>query len=110
MYRLSLIINEIYNKYLPLASQAGITLNLDFPDPTQKIKNPEKIKAALDTHLDSAVKRSYKGEITISVHKGKIVIRDSGTILSKPACAMLSGEHITVKSRVGFGTSVTIVF
>lgn len=110
MYRLSLIINEIYNKYLPLAKEAGITLNLDFPDPTQKVSNPEKIKKALDNHLGSAVKRTPKGEISISVHKDKIVIRDTGTILSKPVIALMSSEHVSVKSRVGFGTTITITF
>ena len=44
MYRISLIINEIYNKYLPLAEEAGITLNLDFPDPTIETKNTTKLK------------------------------------------------------------------
>lgn len=110
MYRLSLIINEIYNKYLPLAEKAGITLNLDFPDPTAKISEPEKIKNKLDKHMGSALGRTVKGEIAISVHRDKIVITDTGTVLSKPMIAMLSSEKVTVKSRVGFGTTVTIEF
>lgn len=108
MYRLSFVINEIYNKYLPLAEQAGITLNLDFPDTTQKVKEPSKIKADLDKHLDLATKRAIKGEISVNVHKDKIVLRDTGTVLSAPACAMLSGGRVKVTSRVGFGTTVTI--
>ena len=110
MYRLSLIINEIYNKYLPLAEKAGITLNLDFPDPTTKIKEPEKIKNKLDSHMKSALGRTVKGEIAISVYSDKIVISDTGTVLSKPMIAMLSSEKVSVKSRVGFGTTVTIEF
>ena len=108
MYRLSFVINEIYNKYLPLAEKAGISLNLDFPDPTQEVKEPSKVKAHLDEHMELATQRAIKGEISINVHKDKIVIRDSGTILSKPACAMLSNDRVKVTSRTGFGTSVTI--
>lgn len=110
MYRLSLVINEIYNKYLPLAEKAGITFNLDFPDPTAKVLEPETIKNKLDKHVESALGRTVKGEIAINVHRDKIVITDTGTVLSKPMIAMLTSEKVTVKSRVGFGTTVTIEF
>ncbi|MBQ2660118.1 HAMP domain-containing histidine kinase [Candidatus Saccharibacteria bacterium] len=111
MYRLSLVINEIYNKYLPLATKAGISLNLDFPDSTMKVKNPEKLKKALDENLDSALKRTIKGEVSLNVFSDRIEIRDSGTVLSAPAKALLEmNEHIKVSSRVGFGTKVTILF
>ena len=110
MYRLSLVINEIYNKYLPLAERAGISLNLDFPDPTVKVKEPEKVKAHLDKHIDSALKRTIKGEISINVSRGKIILKDTGTVLSQPMIALLTSEHVSVKSRVGFGTTVTISF
>lgn len=109
MYRLSLVISEVYNKYLPLAEKAGITLNLDFPDTTQEVKDPEKLKNELDKQLESALGRSIKGEIAIEVKKGQIVIRDTGTVLSKPMCEILeNSERITVTSRVGFGTKVVI--
>lgn len=110
MYRLSLVINEIYNKYLPLAEKAGITLNLDFPDVTTEVTEPEKIKRKLDKHMESALGRTLKGEISISVHRNKIVISDTGTVLSKPMIAMLSNDKVSIKSRVGFGTTVTIEF
>ena len=110
MYRLSIIINEIYNKYLPLATNAGISLNLDFPDPTIEAKDVEKIKKNLDKSLSAAVGRTLKGEISISVHKGKIIVKDTGTTLSGPACALLSGEHVKVVSIEKTGTTVTITF
>lgn len=111
MYRLSLVINEVYNKYLPLATKAGVQLNLDFPDPTAKVKNPEKIKKALDDNIDSALKRTLKGEVSINVFKDRVEVRDSGTVLSAPAKALLEiNEHIKVSSKVGFGTKVTIKF
>lgn len=111
MYRLSLVINEVYNKYLPLATKAGVQLNLDFPDPTAKVKNPERIKKALDDNIDSALKRTLKGEVSINVFKDRVEVRDSGTVLSAPAKALLEiNEHIKVSSKVGFGTKVTIKF
>ena len=110
MYRLSIIINEIYLKYLPLASKAGLTLNLDFPDTTIKVDDGETIKKDVEKTIKSALSKSIKGEITIAVSRGKIVITDTGTVLSKTLIAMLENDHIEIKSRVGFGTTVTIKF
>lgn len=108
MYRLSLIISEIYNKYLPLAEKDGIILNLDFSDTTKEIADPERVKQYLDDNLSSTLKRSDKGEVTIGVDKSAITITDSGTTLSRSACALLSNRYIDVTSRVGFGTTIKI--
>lgn len=108
MYRLSLIISEIYNKYLPLAEKDGIILNLDFSDTTKEISDPDRVKQYLDDNLNSALKRSDKGEVTIGVSKDAITITDSATTLSRAACALLSNRFIDVSSRVGFGTTVKI--
>lgn len=108
MYRLSLIISEIYNKYLPLAEKDGIVLNLDFSDPTKEISDPDRVKKYLDENLSSTLKRSDKGEVTIGVSKDAITITDSATTLSHAACALLSNRYIDVTSRVGFGTTVKI--
>lgn len=110
MYRLSLIISEIYNKYLPLAEQNGIVLNLDVTDPTKQISDPEQIKSFLDQQLSSTLQRSDKGQVTIGVDKESITITDSETTLSHAACRLLSNRHIEVTSRVGFGTTVKIFF
>lgn len=110
MYRLSLIISEIYNKYLPLAEKDGIILNLDFSDTTKEITDPERVKQYLDEHLNSTLKRSDKGEVTISVDRSAITITDSATTLSHTACTLLSNKYIDVTSRVGFGTTVKIFF
>lgn len=108
MHRLSVIISEIYNKFLPLAENSQVKLSLDFPDTTQKITDPETLKSELEEHISSALARTKSGEITISVQKQVIQITDSGTILSKPVCTLMSNARIQVKSRVGFGTTVTI--
>ena len=110
MYRLSLIISEIYNKYLPLDEKDCIILNLDFSDTTREISDPDRVKRFLDDHLNSTLQRSDKGEVTIGVDKTAITITDSATTLSRAACGLLSNRYIDVSSRVGFGTTVKIFF
>ncbi len=108
MYRLSLIISEVYNKYLPLAEKGRVALNLDFSDTTKTVDDPEAIKADLEKHLGSALDRSISGEVSIAVESDAIIITDSGTTLSKPLCSLLSRGRVNVTSRVGFGTTVRI--
>ena len=83
MYRLSLIISEIYNKFLPLTEKGEVRLNLDFSDTTKEVSNPEEIRQALEQALDSAFQRTDRGDISITVNNSEIVITDQGTILSK---------------------------
>jgi len=108
MYRISLIISEVYNKYLPLAEKNHIQLNLDLGEGLESTDNPNEIQADLEKHLDSALQRSTQGEITVGIRKNQIIITDSGTTLSRPVCDLLSKGRVKVKSRVGFGTSVSI--
>lgn len=108
MYRLSLIISEVFNKYLPLADQAKVQLNLDFSDTTQQVAHPEAVKHDLDQQLSSALQHAVGGEISVAVTDHAITITDPATVLSPAACALLSNRRVTVKSRTGFGTTVTI--
>ncbi len=108
MYQLSVIINEIYNKYLPLAEKNRAQLDLDFTDTTQKVVDPEDIKTELDQQLSTILKHTNQGKIQIIVNQNEIIIQDSGTILSKPLCRLISKGRISVNSRVGFGTKITI--
>ena len=108
MYRLSLIISEVFNKYLPLADQAKVQLNLDFSDTTQQVAHPEAVKHDLDQQLSSALQHTVGGEISVAVTDRAITITDVATVLSPAACALLSNRRVTVKSRTGFGTTITI--
>ena len=110
MARLSIAINEIYLKFLPMAEKVGITLDLDFPDPTIEVEDTERIKKDLEKSLKTAVGKRPKSTIKITVVRGKIIVTDSETVLSKQMCEFLSVGHIKVKSKVGFGTTVTIDF
>lgn len=107
MYRLSLIISEIYNKYLPLADKSRIQLDLDFPDTTQNVSDPDQLKQELDQKLDSLIKNSKGNHIAINVDSNAITLTDDATTLSPTLCKLLSNQRVTVKSRVGFGTTIT---
>ena len=108
MYRLSLIISEVYNKFLPLAEQNGIRLNLDLVDTDVVAEELVGIRNDVEKAVSEAIGRSAQGEIAIQVNRQEIIISDTGTTLSRPVCAMLSGKHVQVSSRVGFGTKVRI--
>lgn len=108
MYRLSLIINEIYNKFLPLAEQNGVQLNLDLVDTDVVTAELAGIKNDVEKAVSEAIGRAPQGEIAIQVNQQEIIISDTGTTLSRPVCAMLSSKHVHVSSRVGFGTKVRI--
>lgn len=108
MKRATELISDIYKKYSPIVKKLGVTLDIDFPDTTLTIREHERVEKSLDKSMRSAVKRSKKGRIAISVRPGSITVTDDGTILSKSACELLSSEHVKVKSHVGFGTKVEI--
>lgn len=108
MERIADTINNIYQKYLPIVKKLGVSLDIDFPDTTITIGNKTRIEKELDKSVKNAVARNCGGRIIISVRPGQITVTDDGTTLSKTACKLLSSEHVKVKSRVGFGTVVTI--
>ena len=109
MERISETISKIYEKYLPIVKKVGATLDVDFPDTTLTIREKERIERDIDKTVRSAVNRTKSnGRIVITVRPGKVIVTDNGTILSKTTCELLTTEHVEVKSRVGFGTTVTI--
>lgn len=108
MERLVEIVNRVCKKYLPTIKNVGITFDLDFPDTTLTVKDKERIEKDLDRGMKSAVSRTKKGAIKLSIKKGEISITDTGTVIDKTTCREISNDHFIVKSRVGFGTTITI--
>jgi len=108
MSNFSLTISEIYNHFLPLATENGISLNLDFVDSDIITEELTNVKTDIEQAISAAIDRSKQGEISIQVRRNEIIISDTGTTLSRPLCELLSGKHITISSRVGFGTKVKI--
>lgn len=110
MEKISDSISNICKKYLPKFKEASITFDLDFPDTTITVENKAKIEKDIEKTIKSAISRTKNGQIKLTVKKGEIVITDTGTTIDKTTCKKLCTEHITIKSRVGFGTTVTIKF
>lgn len=108
MYHLSFIISEIYNKFLPLAEQNGIQLDLDVVDSSVIAKELSGIQEDVEKTLSETISRSDKGKISIKVNRQEIIISDTGTTLSHSLCSLLSSKYVDVKSRVGFGTTIRI--
>ena len=111
MERILETINNVYQKYLPITKKQGILLDIDFPDTTITINenSSKRVERDLDKIMRSAVSRSKSGDqIKIIVRKNSITISDNGTILSPSTCKLLISDFVTVKSRVGFGTSFQI--
>lgn len=109
MERINETINKIYLKYSVVAKKNGTTLDIDFPDVTLTVDNKERIEKALEKAIKDAIKRSRGGKITIAVRKGKITVSDDGKTLNKIDQEKMSSEFVKIKSRIGFGTSVTIL-
>lgn len=111
MYRLSTIIEEVYQKYFLKAEKRGVRFNLDFPDVTRRIERPSVVRRPLDVFLAGAVERAEK-EVSLSVARDCIVVRDDGVALAPAKLAEMSEgfENVRVRSRVGFGTEIKIFF
>lgn len=109
MKRLSLLISDVYNKYLPFSESQKIELNLNISGSDGEVHDSDEVQAHLDEHLHRLLKKSRRhGVISIGVQGDNIVICDSETILSPLICSTLSHGRVEVKSRVGFGTTVYI--
>lgn len=105
-------IHNLYNKVLPIAQNSGVELDLDYSEPAElEIKveaDDPKLQAELEEELKNAITRTDSGRVKLKVSDGVITISDTGTILSRPLCESLSHGRVKVKSRVGFGTSISI--
>lgn len=109
MYRLSTIIEEVYQKYARLAEKRGVRFNLDFPDATRRIERPSVVRKPLEALLSGAVARAER-EVSLTVAKDAVVVRDDGVALAPTAVKEMSEqfENVRVRSRVGFGTEIKI--
>jgi len=109
MKRLSLLISDVYNKYLPVSEDQKVELNLNITSLDSEVKDADEVQAHLDEQLHHLLKKSRRhGVISIGVQDDYIILRDSETILSPLICRTLSHGRVEVKSRVGFGTTIYI--
>lgn len=103
------LISKMYRKQLPLAERKHLTLNLDLRSGNLEVEHPTKLEQLLAAVIDSATSHGHQGgKITIKVTPLHIIIQDDGRALSRQQIANFESEGLSVKSRVGFGTTVTI--
>ena len=85
MKRLSVMISDIYNKYLPFSKSQRIAFDLNVSEFDGDIVDIDEIESHLDEQLQNLLKESREhGAISLGIENGYIVIRDSETILSRP--------------------------
>ena len=109
MYRLSAIIEEIYQEYARRAEKRGLRFNLDFPDITRRIERPSMVRRPLQALMPGVLERAQK-EVSLAVQKDCVVVRDDGVSLPPSVTQAMRGdfENVVIKSRVGFGTEIRI--
>lgn len=109
MERLTHIISQTYAKYTPRMQRKKVEFNLDLRDHGAIIdQNATELTKLLDKLVAESIKRNPRSKILISSAPHSIAIHDDGNALTKQVCAELSNDILRYKSRVGFGTTVTI--
>lgn len=109
MVRIADIVDPIFREYAPVAERAHLSLDLDLADPLIEVKQPDQLKSALKKYLDFTISLGpQKGHLVISGGNNTLVIKDSSTVLTPEQRQNLTSKTVSVKSRVGFGTTVII--
>ncbi|MBR3220401.1 hypothetical protein IKF76_00840 [Candidatus Saccharibacteria bacterium] len=109
MTKLADIIEPIYREYTPVLQRSKITLDLDLENPILEIKNPATPVAEIKKYLEFvAVSGNRQGNIVISNRGKTVFIKDTTTVLSPEQRQSFTSDITSVKSRVGFGTTLSI--
>ncbi len=120
MQNISTIVAELYRTYAPKLTKINYHLDLDIADPSFKPAHPAAIKKACVMYFDFILRASRanhfrgKGNITLGIKQHQFYLKDSLTIMNTDekapftALATTSHSNITVRSRLGYGTTLTI--
>lgn len=120
MTKISETIIPLYNRLSPICNSKNITLNLDLPDPTIEIEDEKTLKKILEQLIKPALQRIGKnGTLTISIVRTpknitKLTLKDDGSALTPTEITNLTKQEIapqatiTVHSRLGYGTIITV--
>lgn len=83
--------------------------NLDFPDMTRRVERPSLVRKPLEALMAGAVERAQR-EVSLTVAKDCVVVRDDGVALAPAVVQELGAEfeNVSAKSRVGFGTEIRV--
>lgn len=106
--RLAFYINHLYRKYAPLGAQHGLQLDLDLTSPDALVGNYRAVEEALEAYLSHSTNSHHPGHLIISDTKDSVIIKDDSLVLSPEERQKFTSDITSVKSRVGFGTTLTI--
>ena len=101
-------IRQLYHKALPAATRKGISLNLDLRAGASEISLATAHQ--IQKFFNLSLKRTGVTRLMIRTSTRQLELSDNGAPLTKTECNALINDGRSVKSRVGFGTTVTIVF
>ena len=109
MVKLADIIEPIYREYTPVLQRAKITLDLDLENPILELKHPATPEFELKKYLEFITStRAGQGSIVISSCGDQLIVKDSSSVLSPEQRELFTSDNTSVKSRVGFGTTLSI--
>lgn len=109
MVKLADVIEPIYREYTPVLQRAKITLDLDLENPTLELKHPATPEFELKKYLEFTASAGIKqGSIIISSHDDQLIVKDNSLVLSPEQRELFTSKDTSVKSRVGFGTTLSI--
>lgn len=109
MVKLSEVIDPIYREYAPILESAGLELGLDVKNPILEVKDPSTIEFELKKYLEWINSNGPRqGKVIIFDQDNKIIIRDSSTVLDSEQINLFISDTVSIKSRVGFGTTISI--
>ena len=108
------VIAKIYREYAAKLAKVGTHLDIDVPDASVKIEKPSQVAKMTEAYLDFCLKNPAKSSVILAINRGKFLIKDD-TRLLKPdekaifeTIATTSHSGATVRSRLGFGTTISL--
>lgn len=105
---LSEIIEKIYPIYSKKLIKLGGKIDLDLKNPSASVKNPVAVEKSLVNYLSFSVRHQKNQKILLKSDEKSLILQDFSTLLDKNEKKPFENEIASVKSRVGFGTTLKI--
>ena len=106
--QLSFFVDHLYRKYAPLGALHGLQLDLDLTRPNRPVENYRTLEEALEAYLSFSTDTPHAGHLLIQDSPTHLIIKDDKMVLNAEQKQKFTSDTISVKSRVGFGTTLMI--